>query len=169
MADKQRQDQGTIHPTRLRVLLALFVVGGVLGWALVPVAIALNGIAPQVQWTSVAALIVIAAILLALASSTYRTVQRDRRRMDSQVAVRYLLLSKASSLVGSVVAGGYLGFGLQFIDQLNIDLPQQRVIRSLCAAVAGVLIVVAGLLLERACRVPKDKDDDKDRGRHGDS
>jgi sulfite exporter TauE/SafE len=96
---------------------------------------------------------------LVLANSTYRTLHRERRVMDVQRAVRFLLLAKASALVGAIVAGGYLGFALDFVGQLNVTLPEQRVIRSVCAAISAVLLVVGGLLLERACRVPKDKDE----------
>jgi sulfite exporter TauE/SafE len=101
-----------------------------------------------------------------LAYSTYRTVHRERRRIDAQRAVNLLLIAKASALTGALVAGGYVGFGLQFIDQLDVALPRERVIRSASAAVAGILIVVAGLLLERACRVPRIEDDDLFPGEH---
>ena len=141
------------------MLLFAFLVGALLGWGLVPFSERASGVAPRVEWTSVAALLVIAGVVLVLAYTTYRTVHRDRRRMDPQRAVNFLLLAKASALVGAVVAGGYLGFGLQFVDQMDIDLPRERVIRALCAAVSGVAVVVSGLLLERACRVPRGDDE----------
>src|SRR5690348_2552925 len=119
----------------------------------------MNGVAPQVQWSSVIVLLAAAAIVLVLANSTYRTLHRERRMMDVHRAVRFLLLAKASALVGSIVAGAYLGFALHFVNQLDVPLPQTRVIRSVCAAIAAVLLVVGGLLLERACRIPKDKDE----------
>lgn len=159
MADQQSPEQGTVRPTRIRSLIALFLVGGVLGYAFVRITITVDGIAPQIQWSSVVVLLAAAAIVLVLANSTYRTLHRDRRRMDVHRAVRFLLLAKASALVGAIVAGGYLGFAVEFVGQLDVQLPQQRVIRSVCAAIAAVLLVVGGLLLERACRVPKDKDE----------
>lgn len=159
MADQQRRDEGTVRPTRIRSLVALFVVGGLLGYAFAHLSTSLTGTAPQIQWTSVIVLLAAAAIVLVLANSTYRTLHRDRRRMDVHRAVRFLLLAKASALVGSIVAGGYLGFAIEFVDQLDVRLPQERVVRSVSAAVAAVLLVVGGLLLERACRVPKDPDE----------
>ena len=161
MADQQSPEQGTVRPTRIRSLVALFFVGGLLGYAFVRISIAVsdNGVAPQIQWSSVIILLAAGAIVLVLANSTFRTVHRDRRRMDSRRAVRFLLLAKASALVGAIVAGAYLGFALNFINELNVALPQTRVIRSVCAAIAAVVMVVAGLLLERACRVPKDPED----------
>ena len=65
-----------------------------------------------------------------------------------------LVLGKASALAGAVVAAGYLVFGLYFVGNLSADLPRQRVIGSGVSALAGVALMVAGLALERACRVP---------------
>jgi hypothetical protein len=152
-------DQGTVGPTKLSVLAAVFVCGGLLGYALVPISEQLNGAAPRVEWTAVGALVLIAGVLLVFAYTTYRTVHRERRPMDSARAVNFLMLAKASALVGAIVAGGYLGFALQFVDSLDVPLPRERFIRSLVCAVTGVIIVVSALLLERACRVPKDDDD----------
>lgn len=159
MAQSEDLQKGTVRPTRIRSLLGLFVVGAVIGYGFERVAVAVDGVAPQVQWSAVVVLLAAAAIVLVLANSTYRTLHRERRRMDVHRAVRFLLLAKASALVGAIVAGGYLGFALHFVDQLDVPLPQTRVIRSVCAAIAAVLLVVGGLLLERACRVPRDKDE----------
>ncbi|MGI8578566.1 MAG: DUF3180 domain-containing protein [Nocardioidaceae bacterium] len=161
MADQQKPDQGTIRPTRLRVLAVLFIVGALLGYGFVSLTEHLNGTAPGVEWTSVGALVAIGLVLLVLAQSTYRALHREGRQIDPQRAVNYLLLAKASSLVGSVMAGGYLGFGLRFVDQLDFGLPRERAIRAGCAALGSIVILVAGLLLERACRIPRVKDDSK--------
>jgi hypothetical protein len=151
--------QGTIGPTRLSVLAAVFVSGGLFGYALVPISKSIGGSAPRVEWTAVAALVVIAGVLLVFAYTTYRTVHRDRRRMDTTRAVNFLILAKASALAGALIAGGYLGFALQFVDSLDVPLPRERFVRSLVCAVTGVVIVVSALLLERACRVPEDEED----------
>jgi hypothetical protein len=148
-----------VSPTRIRSLLALFLAGGVLGFAFERIYVAANGVAPQIQWSSVVVLLAAAAIVLIMANSTYRTLHRDRRAVDVHRAVRFLLIAKASALVGAIVAGAYLGFALHFVNQLDVPLPQTRVIRSVCASIAAILLVVGGLLLERACRIPKDKDE----------
>jgi prepilin signal peptidase PulO-like enzyme (type II secretory pathway) len=149
---------GTLRPSRLSVLAAVFVVAALAGYVFVPLWEAAYVTAPQVGWPAVAALALIAGMLAVSAWTTYTTVHRDRRRMPSQRAVNLLLLAKASALVGAVVAGGYLGFGLNFVDQLEVPLPRERAVRSLVAAVIGVAIVICATLLERACRIPKGPD-----------
>ena len=84
--------------------------------------------------------------------------------MDPQRAVAFLVLGKASALGGALVAGGYLAYGLMFITRYAADAPRDRVIKSAVAVVAGIAMCIAGLLLERACKVPKgeDSDDEED-------
>lgn len=147
--------RGTVGPTRIAVLFAVFAVGAVLGWVFVAVAERINSVAPRLEWTSVVGLAAIAAIVSVLAYSTYRAVHRERRLIEARRAVNLLLLAKASALTGALLGGAYVGFGLQFLDQLDAALPRDRAIKAGCAAVAAVAMVVAGLLLERACRVPK--------------
>jgi hypothetical protein len=161
LTDEQKDPApvGTVGPTRLSTLAAVFLVGGMTGYAFEQVAEEINGTAPKVEWTGVGALVIIAGILVVFAYTTYRTVHRDRRRMDASRAVNFLMLAKASALMGALFAGGYLGFALQFVTDLEYPLPRERFVRALVAAVTGVVIVVSALLLERACRVPKADDD----------
>src|SRR5690606_14504063 len=95
-----------------------------------------------------------------LAWSTYQRIHRRRERMDPQRAVSFLVLGKASALAGALVAGGYLTYAALFATRIDGESPRDRVIRSLVAAVGGVALGVAGMLLERACKVPKGPSDD---------
>ncbi len=152
--------RGTILPTSFRLLAITLIVGGVLGYALAVLSEELSSTssAPREQWTALVARAAVAVSTLLLAWWTDRVLHRERRRMEPQLAVAFLMFGKASALVGAFVAGGYTGFGLHFVGQLDVDLPRERVIRSAVAAVTGVAIVISGLLLERACRVPKPPD-----------
>ena len=152
--------QGTILPTPLRLLLLALVVGGVLGYAFAVLSeqVSSSSSAPRVQWTAAVVLGALAVADLVLAFWTYRVVHRERRRMEPGLAVMFLLFGKASSAVGAFVAGGYAGFALHFVGRMDADLPRERVIRAVVAAVTGVAVVISGLLLERACRIPKDPD-----------
>lgn len=156
------QPPGRVRTTRPGLLAALALAGGVLGWYAVPLLERVRGVAPSVPWSAVLVLAGLAVLLLGAAFFTHRTIHRRRQRMDPRRAVNLLVLAKASAMVGALVAAGYVGFGAHFLDNLDIALPQQRVIRSALAAAAAVLVCVGGLLLERACRVPRDPDDLED-------
>lgn len=151
-------------------LLVAAVFGALAGWLIVVVANALDLVAPYVPWTAPAALAVIAALVGALAWTTHQRLQVRRERMDSERAVAFLVLGKASALAGALVAGGYLTFALLFLGRFDADGPRERVILSLIAAVAGVGLCIAGLLLERACKVPGgDTEEDLDEVDDGES
>lgn len=137
------------------------MVGALAGWLVVVAANALGLLPPQVPWTAPGAVAIIAALVGVLAYSTWQRIQVRRERMDAQRAVAYLVLGKASALAGAMVAGGYLLFALLFVSRWEADAPRDRVIRAGIAAVAGVAMMIAGLRLERACRVPKRGDDDQ--------
>ena len=153
---------GRIRTTSPGLLVATVVVGFALGWFAVPALEASRGVVPSVPWTAVVVLAFLAAVLFGLAWLTYRTIHRRRERMEPQRAVNLLVLGKASALMGALVAGGYVGFGAHFVDSLDIALPQQRVVRSALAAACAAAVCIGGLLLERACRVPKSPDDEDD-------
>jgi amino acid permease len=151
--------QGSIQPTKVGALLAVFIIGAVCGYVVVPVTEAFDDPAPTVEWTSVFGLALAALTVLVLALSTYRTVHREQRRMPPQRALNFLIFAKACAFAGSFIVGGYLGFASHFVDNLEAALPRERVYRSIVAAVAAAVVVIGGLLLERACRIPRDDDE----------
>jgi hypothetical protein len=151
---------GHVGTTRPGTLVGLGLVGLVLGWALRPLSIRLNGSAPTVGWLPVLALLLVAAIVGAVAWSTHRTLHRHNVRLPPHQAVNRLVLAKACALVGALVAGGYFGYALSWMGLTDADLAQRRVTQSVLAGVFAVLLVAGSLLLERACRV---RDDDHTR------
>nr|WP_218855793.1 DUF3180 domain-containing protein [Nocardioides daedukensis] len=130
------------------------VVGLVGGWALRPLTQNYADSSPVVTWLQVAALVFVAAFLAGTAWVTHRTISR-RSWIDPHKAVNLLVLAKACALVGALVAGGYAGYAIAWIGE-PAELAEQRMIRSGLAAVAGLAMCVAALLLERACRVRDD-------------
>lgn len=157
------EQPGRLHPTRLRTLVGIAAAGLVIGWFGVPLLRQTTGSVPSVPWTSVGTLLFAAAVLAGMAWQTWRQLQHKRGWMDPHRAVNFLVLAKASVVVGALVAGTYAGYGLHYVDDLAYDAPAQRALRSGLAAVAGVLIVAAGLWLERACKVPEpDEEPDED-------
>jgi len=151
----------TSTPTRALVVAALF--GGLAGWLLAVTTSAMDVVPPSIPWSAPIGLFVVGALVGALARSTHQQIQVRRERMEPQRAVAFLVLGKASALGGALVAGGYLGYALSFVGRFEADGPRERVIRSLVAMVGGIALGAAGLLLERACRVPYDEDDERER------
>ena len=152
------EPSGHTGPTRPGSLIGSALVGLVLGWALRPVSVAWRGVAPTVGWVPVLALVLVAAIVWGVAWSTHRTVQRRGQRLPAHQAVNRLVLAKSCALTGAVVGGGYLGYTLAWLGRTEAELAQERVLHSLVAAGASVLVVAGSLLLERACRVRREDD-----------
>jgi ABC-type Fe3+-siderophore transport system permease subunit len=163
MSQAPRGNQVTSTPRRALVVAALF--GGLAGWLLAVTTEALNVIPPSIPWSAPVGLFLVAVLVGAIAWSTHQQIQVRRGRMEPSRAVAFLVLGKASALGGALVAGGYLGYALSFVGSFEADGPRERVIRSAVAVVGGIALGVAGLLLERACRVPFDEDEERERRR----
>ncbi|MGA8258420.1 MAG: DUF3180 domain-containing protein [Nocardioides sp.] len=143
-----------MRQTSPAVLAVWALVGLVLGWLLHPLSDR-AGTPPVVTWTQVASLAIVAVIVALAAWSTWRTVQVLHERLEPQQAVNRLVLARACAYVGAIMGGGYLGYALSWIGDAG-ELADERLLRSALAALAGLVVVIAALLLERACRVRKD-------------
>ena len=143
--------------TKIRALVALAVLTGVLGWLAINVRtgdlLALPLLAP-----GVAALI--AVFELGLAKVVRDQVRgRARRRVAGrsmhplQVA-RAVVLAKASSTTGALLTGLYAGLWLWFLQHDELRVAAHNAVVAGLSTGASVLLVVAALLLERACRTP---------------
>jgi hypothetical protein len=158
----RQQPSGSVGLTPLRALVVAAMFGGLAGWLFGVTANALDITAPQVPWTAPIGLILVTALVGALAYSTYQRIQVRHERIEPNRAVAFLVLGKASALAGAVVAGGYLGYALLFVARLDAAGPRDLVIRSAVAVLAGAALCGVGLLLERACKVPREDGDDEE-------
>jgi Protein of unknown function (DUF3180) len=140
-------------------LCVWLVVGLVSGWVFHAVADRGTGLPPQVSWAQPLALLLVAAILIATAWSTRRTIALHPARLSPHQAVNRLVLARACAYVGALAAGAYIGYAVSWLGVESSELAGQRAFRSACAGLAGILIVVGGVLLERACRVPRSDDE----------
>lgn len=163
MSQAPSGNQVTSTPRRALAVAALF--GGLAGWLLAVTTQALDLVPPSIPWSAPVGLFVVAALVGAIAWSTHQQIQVRRERMEPQRAVAFLVLGKASALGGALVAGGYLGYAIVFVTRFEAEGPRERVVRALVSIVGGLALGVAGLLLERACRVPHDEDEERERRR----
>ena len=148
-----------LRPISAGAITAWAVIGLIGGWILHPLLDRWRGVAPVVTWVQPLVLVLIAAILGGTAWITWRQLHVHRQRLEPHRAVNRLVLARACTLVGALLAGGYLGYAVSWLGYDDDPLAHQRLVRSVLAAVAGILIVVASRFLEHACRVHVDDDD----------
>ena len=155
----------SMRPTSISVLIVAGLASAALGWLLLSFS---YSSLPDLPWSPVIVLIVLAIAELLLAQNTSARIQRKPGTLpvDPLAVARYVALAKASSLVGAISAG----FSAGLVAWLAME-PTQAARDDLPTAVGGLVsalaLVAAALRLERACRVPEKPDtkdeDDSDR------
>jgi hypothetical protein len=151
-------EAGRLRPMSPAGLCIFAAVGLVAGWVFHQVTDTSTGVPPQVPWLQPLALFLVACILGGTAWSTRRTIAQHPGSLSPHQAVNRFVLARACAYVGALAAGVYIGYAVSWLGVSSSDMAGQRAFRSACAGVAGLLIVVGGLLLERACRVPPEDD-----------
>lgn len=149
--DESEEPRGTLRPTSAAALTACAVTGLAIGWASHPLLDRLTGRPPLVSWPQALALVLVAAIMGFLAWHTWQTVQVRGERLDPQQAVNRLVLARACALGGTLVGAGYLGYAVSWLGDASAQA-DQWILRSGVAALAGAAVMIASLVLERACR-----------------
>ncbi|MET7858866.1 DUF3180 domain-containing protein [Streptomyces sp. NPDC005318] len=151
---------------RLGVLAGLFLAAGVLSWGGARLWDSLATL-PSVPLAAPVVLAVIAVILLATALSIRSRLRAQRERrpgakgVEPLMAARAVVFGQASALVVALVAGMYGGTGVFLLGSLDIPARRDQAIYTGLAVLAGAGVIAAALFLERVCKLPDDKDDDK--------
>ena len=147
-------------PTRPQVLLGIVVGFALLAFAVASTAYGslpvLPGYAP------------VSLVLLALAELAMAKVVRDRlstrararsgppgRALHPMQVARAAVLAKASSVTGAVLLGAYAGLLAWTLPRRDeLALADRDALVAGVSCVGALALVVAALLLERACRTP---------------
>lgn len=158
MTDEQGGPHGRLRPVSAALIVVLGLLGLLVGWLARPLLQGWMGAAPVVTWLPALLFGFVAAILLVAVRGTRRVQDGAGPRPDPQHMVNRFVLARSTALVGAFVAGGYGGYALSWLG-LEAELASQRVLRSGVAALAALVMVVAAVLLERACRVRSDGED----------
>ena len=163
-----------MKPTRLRTLLGVLAGVAVVSWSLLSLLDSRGGaLLPALPWSAPAALAVLAVLIAVAALGVRRRLRQQRasrlrdgaqlgqnrlraRPVNALVVARLAALGKASAYAGAVLAGAYGGYLLLLAGDLSTELRQELGVIAGLSAVAAVGLAVAGLALERCCRVPPD-------------
>lgn len=153
-----------MKPTRPAVLLGLALAPGALVYGAVDLW-QTRGTPPGVPVLAPFVLLLLAVVALSAGLSLRARFRAQRERrvdakpVDPLTAARAAVFAKASSLVGSLVAGVYGGYGVWLWLHLDNDARREQAARCGFSVGAAILLVLAGLFLERVCRIPEDPDD----------
>lgn len=148
---------------RIRVLVGVFVVAGILSWAGARLWNSI-GTLPSVPLAAPIVLALIAVVLLATAFSLRARLKAQRERrpgakgVDPLMAARAVVFGQASALVAALVAGMYGGTGVFLLELLDIPARRDQAVYAGFSVLAGIAVIVAALFLERVCKLPEDED-----------
>jgi hypothetical protein len=144
-----------VRPTRLGALAAVLVVMAALSWGVLRVLDSRGQALPPQPWTVPALIGVLAAMV---AGSTValrrRLAGRGGARPASRLGVaRMAVLGKASAHAGAALAGVYVGYVVLLLGDLAAGARRERAVVAGLSALAALVLALAGLLLERSCRI----------------
>ncbi len=143
------------------LLLALALFGGAAGFGIQTVLAAMSMAKVRPEYTLALSLVVIAALVIVLAIPVRRAVRgRLGRRIDPFYATRVVVLAKACSIAGALLAGAAVGF---LADLVLRGAPSGDSLARILVVLGGcIVLLVGGLVAEFLCRVPP-RDDEDDR------
>ncbi len=145
--------------TSALLIASLVGIGLVVGRLVPELFVRADHSVPVVGWGAAVTLLLGAAILGAIAWNTWQSLHKKNQRMTSDHGVTMLALAKASAAVAALFAGAYSGYAIAYLDSYDSPLGKDRVIHSGAAAIAGLLMMIAALVLERSLRIPGDDDE----------
>lgn len=145
--------------TRPLTLVLLAIVGGFAGFV-IEIGLASSGRPIIALPLSLSITLVAAgAIVVTLAVPIARAIRgTNQNPINPFRAMRVAVLAKASSMVGSLIAGVGAGVVVYLLSRAVIPAVSSLWL-SIAAAAAGVLLLACGLIAEKLCTLPPDNGD----------
>ncbi len=156
-----------MRPTRVRLLIAIAVISGAVGWGIVRVVDSWSGRVLPLPWLAAAALWLVAGAVLFWAYSSSPRIKGSpgAKPMPPLVAARTAALAMAASRAGALMMGLYAGIAIGLIPLRSVASGAAAFWAAVIASVGALALAAAALWLERICRIPVDHDDHRDGGR----
>jgi len=152
-AERTPEPSGRVQPTGPGPLVVLGLLGLVVGWAARGQAIRSDAATPSVSWLAIAITWFVVAVTAGTAYLTWRVVHRDRRTLTAQQGLARLVLGKTIDRLAALALGGFAGIAISNLG-VGGENADRVLLHASLAALGAAAGVVAGLLLEHACRVP---------------
>lgn len=148
------------HTSPLTVVI--FVVLGVAAGFVLEVSLAAAGQPVLIPPVTLAITLVAAAVIVVVLAIPIRRSIRgtSKARINPFRAMRVVVLAKASSLVGGLIAGFGVGV-VAFLLTRPVVADVSSLWPGIVAAFAGAVLLVAGLVAERLCTLPPDEPETK--------
>ena len=124
-----------------------------------------GNVMPHGSWFALFAIVLLSFAVLS-GGWEVRTYLRgtSTRPPSPQRARRTLVAAQACVLVGSTIGGWYAAYALLEVGRLSASSAFVGMIQALVLMAASVGAVVAGLLTQGWCRIPKDEEDNDSTG-----
>jgi hypothetical protein len=161
MSQPPRSNEPRLRPTNPATLL----VAGLAAAAVSALVVSrYYGDIPSIPWLPAFTVFAIAIGEVVLARTTKARIDRrpGAAPVQALAVARYVVLAKASSMAGSIFAGLYVGLLIWLLAQRGrLTAAGSDIAPTAAGVVAALALIVAALLLERACRVPKRPEEDE--------
>jgi hypothetical protein len=150
-----------MQPTNPATLLLAGVAAAAVAWLVID---NYYGSLPRMPWLPPVSIFALAVVEAVMARTTKARIEHrpGAARVDPLSVARFVVLAKASALAGALISGAYLSVaGWLVLRGRGLSSAADDTPAAVAGLVGGLALVVAGLLLERACRVPPRPDDDE--------
>jgi hypothetical protein len=150
-----------MQPTNPATLLLAGVGAAAVAWLVID---NYYGSLPRMPWLPPVSIFALAVVEAVMARTTKARIEHrpGAARVDPLSVARFVVLAKASALAGALISGAYLSVaGWLVLRGRGLSSAADDTPAAVAGLVGGLALVVAGLLLERACRVPPRPDDDE--------
>jgi hypothetical protein len=151
-----------MKPTRARSLLLTGVLAAAVWWALLTV---IYSKLPPLTWTGIPALLLAAAVEAWTGRDVRARIMGNNpgtKPLPPMFVARMVVLAKASSQVGALLAGVSVGFIGYLSGMLDAATPRSDLITASLSFGSCLILIAAALFLEYCCRVPRDPEDRDD-------
>ena len=149
----------SLRPTNAATLVVAALATAALSWMMIS---RFYGSIPNLNWLPGLTLAGLAVVEGIAARNTKARIDRKPGTVpvNPLLVARFVVLAKASSLLGAIFAGAYGGIAAWALaERGHLTVAQQNLVPSIAGLVGALALAAAALWLERSCRVPKPPDE----------